>query len=122
MGCAGGCGNGAGGVGVTGGVEYRRWDVIDATVTGWAHYGVLIETDDGQHGFVHFTYVNPPAWPEPGERVRGVVLGVEHLGVRLAVMRGYVEAIEGAENPAAAARAWDGSGHRPPKPPIDVSW
>lgn len=99
---------------------YRRFDLTGATVAGWAHYGLLIETDDGHRGYVDASYVNPPAWPEIGTRVRGVVLGVApNVGVRLALTRGYVAAVGGAEDRHAAAHSCDSAGLRPPTPPIE---
>jgi predicted RNA-binding protein with RPS1 domain len=59
---------------------YDRGDEIDVVVTGTQHYGVLVETNDGEKGWIESEYLSglvlePRDWPPVGTVLRGLVLG-----------------------------------------------
>jgi hypothetical protein len=88
----------------------RRYDVVEFTVTRWAHYGLLIESDDGEPGFVDSSYITDDVgepWPVPGTRLRCVVLAIAKGGrISAAATPGYVAAIASATDPNEAATRW----------------
>ncbi|MFD8494902.1 hypothetical protein [Amycolatopsis sp. NPDC059657] len=88
----------------------RRYDVIDCSVVGQAHYGLLIESEDGERGFVDRAHISDDPgepWPVVGQRLRCVVLGYTNDGrLRAASTPTYVEMVATAEDPALAAARW----------------
>lgn len=88
----------------------RRYDVVSCSVVGHARYGLLIESEDGEQGYVGSGEISDKPgepWPPVGERLRCVVLGYAK-GDRLrgAATPSYVAKIATAEDPAAAADEW----------------
>lgn len=60
--------------------DYRRYSVVPVTVTGHAHYGVLVTVPSGEPGWIESEYlddvrVQPEDWPPIGSVVDAVVLG-----------------------------------------------
>lgn len=57
-----------------------RGQEVGFVVTGAAHYGVLIETDSAERGWIEAEYISDARltqaeWPEAGTSLRGLVLG-----------------------------------------------
>ncbi|WP_409496694.1 hypothetical protein [Amycolatopsis sp. cmx-11-12] len=89
----------------------KRYDLVRCTVVGHVHYGLLIETEDGERGFVDSSYITDgigEPWPAVGQQLRCVVLGYARRGnrIRVAATPSYVDALAAAEDGAAAAKAW----------------
>ena len=80
-------------------VQRERFEVIRCVVVGSAPYGVLVETSDGEEGWVEAEYldhgpVDPTRWPFPGTHLDAVVLGYANDGrIRVASTPAYVEMI-----------------------------
>jgi hypothetical protein len=50
-----------------------RYDIVDCVVLGHGPYGLLIESEDGERGFVDSSYITDTPgepWPEKGQRLR----------------------------------------------------
>ena len=88
----------------------RRYDIVHCTVTGHVHYGLLVESQDGERGFVDSSYIaDKPGepWPEVGQQLRCVVLGyTKENRLRVGATPSYVEMLAAADDPATAAKAW----------------
>jgi hypothetical protein len=88
----------------------HRYDVVECSVIGHVRYGLLIESRDGESGFVdraHITDRPGESWPAVGQPLRCVVLGYTKEGrLRAAATPLYVEMIAAADDPAAAANTW----------------
>ena len=61
-------------------VGRMRGQEVDFVVTGTQHYGVLIQTDSGERGWIEAEYISDAAlrqeeWPTAGTSLRGLVLG-----------------------------------------------
>lgn len=57
-----------------------RGAVVQFTVSGHQHYGVLVTTDEGERGWIEAEYLSKDQlsqaqWPAIGTRLRGLVLG-----------------------------------------------
>jgi hypothetical protein len=87
-----------------------RYDVVPCTVTGHVRYGLLIESEDGERGYVDSAYVTDKPgepWPAVGDQVRAVVLNYVQGGrLRVATSPTYVEQLIATGDPVAAADAW----------------
>lgn len=87
----------------------RRYDIVHCSVVGHAHYGLLVESQDGERGFVdraHITDKPGEPWPATGRQLRCVVLGyTKDNRLRAAATPSYVETVAAADDPAAAANA-----------------
>lgn len=69
-------------------------------VTGAQHYGVLIETDSGERGWIEAEYlsdarIRPEEWPAAGTSLRGLVLGYTADGR----IRVCLRAVDGHQSP-----------------------
>lgn len=88
----------------------RRYDIVHCSVVGHAQYGLLIESEDGERGFVDSSYVTDTpgeAWPAVGQRLRCVVLGYTNNGrLRAAATPLYVEMLAAADDPVTAVQEW----------------
>jgi hypothetical protein len=88
----------------------NRYDVIHCSVVGHKHYGLLIESEDGERGFVDgIDITDKPGepWPAVGQRLRCVVLGYARDGrLRAAAKPLYVEIVDGVDDPLAAIAEW----------------
>lgn len=88
----------------------RRYDVVHCSVVGHARYGLLIESQDGERGFVDSSYITDKPgepWPAVGQRLRCVVLGHTREGrLRAPAMPLYVETVAAADDPVAAVDTW----------------
>jgi hypothetical protein len=65
--------------------EHARGDEVLFTVTGAQHYGILIQTDSGERGWVEEEYLSDrklrrEEWPPVGVSLRGLVLGYARDG------------------------------------------
>ena len=61
----------------------RRHDIVHCSVVGHVRYGLLIESEDGERGFVDSSYIGgrpDEPWPEVGRRLQCVVLGYTGAG------------------------------------------
>lgn len=89
---------------------HARYEVVQCSVNGHAPYGLLIESEDGERGFVDSSYItdNPgEPWPVIGQQLRCVVLGYTRGGrLRVAATPRYVEMVAAAGDPAAANDQW----------------
>ncbi|QIS10145.1 hypothetical protein [Nocardia arthritidis] len=87
-----------------------RYEVVRCSVYGHAPYGLLIESEDGERGFVDSSYItdNPgEPWPAVGQQLRCVVLCYTGDGrLCAAAIPLYVEMVAAADDPAAAADQW----------------
>ena len=59
---------------------HARGDEVQVSVTGFQHYGVLVETDAGEAGWIEAEYLSNQMltqddWPGVGTSLRGLVLG-----------------------------------------------
>ncbi len=64
---------------------YERGDEIQVMVTGAQPYGLLIEANEGEKGWIETEYLSdtklePRDWPPVGTRLRGLVLGYTRDG------------------------------------------
>lgn len=88
----------------------RRYDVVHCSVVGHAQYGLLVESEDGEHGFVDSSYITDTPgepWPAVGRRLRCVVLGYTKEGrLRAAATPLYVEMVAAADDPVTAVDEW----------------
>jgi hypothetical protein len=84
--------------------------VVLCTVIGHVHYGPLIESEDGEQGYVDSTYVTDKPdepWPAVGDQVRCVVLNYVQGGrLRVAASPTYVGGMIATGDPVASADAW----------------
>jgi hypothetical protein len=81
-------------------VVRSRYDIVECVAIKHVPYGVLVELDPDERGWIEGDYVNdarsidPETWPPPGSRVIAVVLGTTRDGrVRLTSLPSYVEQI-----------------------------
>jgi hypothetical protein len=81
-----------------------RYDIVECVVIRHAPYGVLVELDPEERGWIEGDYVNearsidPRTWPPPKSRVIAVVLGTTRDGrVRLASVPSFVERIRSGD-------------------------
>lgn len=90
--------------------ERRRYDVVNCVVIGHARYGLLIESEDGECGFVDSSDITDTPgepWPAVGEDLRCIVLGHAKDGrLRVAVTPAYVDVVAAADDPATAVDHW----------------
>lgn len=88
----------------------RRYDVVHCSVVGHARYGLLVESEDGEHGFVDSSYITDKPgepWPAVGRRLRCVVLGyTKDDRLRVAATPLYVEMVAAADDPVTAVDEW----------------
>lgn len=61
-------------------MRLQRGEEVGFQVTGAQHYGVLIETEAGERGWIEEEYLSRTKltredWPPVGTRLRGLVLG-----------------------------------------------
>ncbi|MEV8443909.1 hypothetical protein AB0425_41600 [Actinosynnema sp. NPDC051121] len=88
----------------------RRYEVVHCSVVGHAGYGLLVESEDGERGYVdssHITDEPGEPWPAVGRRLPCVVLGYTKEGrLRAATTPLYVEMVAAADDPAAAVEEW----------------
>ncbi|RAS68448.1 hypothetical protein C8D87_102513 [Lentzea atacamensis] len=88
----------------------NRYDVVHCLVIGHVQYGLLIESEDGERGFVDSSYVTDQPgepWPEVGRRLRCLVLGYANDGrLRAATTPLCVEMVAAADDPVAAVKRW----------------
>lgn len=91
----------------------QRYAVVSGTVVSHPHYGVFLTTDAGDRAFVDSDYVadgdvRRDEWPQPGERVRGMVLGVTRDGrVRLTTRQSDLDLVDECVDASRAMAAWD---------------
>jgi hypothetical protein len=84
-----------------------RGDEVEFIVTGAQPYGILVETVDGERGWVEDDAIaEGPVlprsdWPQPGERLRGLVLGYTRDGR----IRACLRAVDGHASPDSWPRA-----------------
>ncbi|MGW6448601.1 hypothetical protein [Lentzea sp. NPDC055074] len=87
-----------------------RYDIVHCLVTGRVRYGLLIESEDGERGFVDSSYITDQPgepWPELGQRLRCIVLGYAKDGrLRAAATPLCVEMVASADDPVAAVERW----------------
>jgi hypothetical protein len=97
----------------------HRYDVIQCSVIGHAQYGLLIESEDGERGYVDSTHITDKPrepWPAVGQRLRCVVLGYTKEGrLRAAATPQYVEVVAAADDPVAADDQWSLSTGKGPR-------
>jgi len=60
--------------------EYLRGQIVSVTVTGAAHYGVLVTVPSGERGWIESHYLDDVRvpledWPASGTLLEAVVLG-----------------------------------------------
>ncbi len=88
----------------------RRYDIVHCTVVRHVHYGLLIESQDGERGFVDSSYISDrprEPWPEVGQDLRCVVLGYDRDGrLRTAAMPTYVALLASTGDPGEALSQW----------------
>jgi hypothetical protein len=85
----------------------QRYDVVTCVVTKHVRYGLVVEIDSGEQGWIDSGYIadsagqsSPSAWPSPGSTLAAVVLGMDRMGrVRLASRPSYVELIRSGARP-----------------------
>ena len=88
-----------------------RYDVVRCVVTKHVRYGVLVDIDTGERGWIDDDdltegVVNPSIWPQPGTRLTAVVLHVTRDGrVGLSALPKFVELVGEAVDPAKAVAA-----------------
>ena len=80
--------------------RHARGDEARFTVTGAAHYGVLIQTDSGERGWIEDEYLNDrmlrrEEWPPIGVSLRGLVMGYDSHGR----IRVCLRAVDGRTSP-----------------------
>ena len=80
--------------------RYMRGQEVGFVVTGAQHYGVLIETDSGERGWIEAEYISDARlrqeeWPAPGTSLRGLVLGYTADGR----IRVCLREVDGRESP-----------------------
>jgi hypothetical protein len=84
----------------------RRYDVVRCSVVGRVHYGLLIESADGERGYVDSADITDQPgepWPEIGQQLPCVVLGYTKEGrLRAAARPLYVEIVATADDRVAA--------------------
>lgn len=91
---------------------FSRFDVVECTVVGHRHFGILVEADDGTPGFIDKAevsddYVDSTGWPLVGSRIRCVVLGHSHDGrIRVTSAPAHVELVNSLDDPQQALREW----------------
>ncbi|MFS8101787.1 hypothetical protein LFM09_32130 [Lentzea alba] len=91
----------------------RRYAVVSGTVVSHPPYGIFLTTDTGDRAFIDSDYVadggvRRDEWPQPGERVRGMVLGVTRDGrVRLSTRQSDVDLVDEGVDASRAMAAWD---------------
>jgi hypothetical protein len=87
-----------------------RYDMVHGSVVGHVRYGLLIESEDGERGFVDSSYISDgpgEAWPEVGRRLRCVVLGYTREGrLRVAATPTYVDVMASTGDSVAAWEQW----------------
>lgn len=87
-----------------------RYDIVHCLVIGHARYGILIESEDSELGFVDSSYITDQPgepWPEVGQRLRCMVLGYAKDGkLRVAATPLCVEMVAASDDPAAAVERW----------------
>lgn len=88
----------------------RRYDIVHCTVVGHVRYGLLIESEDGERGYVDSSYITDrpgEPWPEVGLQLRCVVLGYTRDGrLRVAATPTYVDVLAPTGDPVAAVDQW----------------
>lgn len=88
----------------------RRYDIVHCSVVGHAPYGLLIESEDGERGFVDSSYISDrpgEPWPEVGRRLQCVVLGQTRDGrLRVAATPTYVDVVALTGDAIAAYEQW----------------
>jgi hypothetical protein len=89
----------------------RRYDVVRCSVVGHVHYGLLIESADGERGFVDSADITDrpgEPWPAIGQQLMCVVLGYTKEGrLRGAARPLYAEMIAAADDPDRAAQEYE---------------
>ena len=81
-----------------------RYDIVECVVIKHVPYGVLVELDAGERGWIDGDHTNdarsidPRTWPPPGVQVMAVVWGTTRDGrVRLASLPSYVARIRAGD-------------------------
>jgi len=75
----------------------KRFDPVECVVVGHIHYGLLIESEDGERGFVDRMYIGGAPgtpWPAVGTVLPCVVIGYTRRfnRLRVATMASYLKA------------------------------
>lgn len=102
---------GARGVTVSG-TEHPRYTVVSCTVVDHQRYGLVIQSELGQRGFVDRAEISDGVisvdmWPKVGDQIRGVVLGYTNDGrIRISARPRDVTLIESLAEPMAAMEEW----------------
>jgi hypothetical protein len=92
--------------------EHARYEIIECTVTGHATYGLLVESQSGERGYVDREYINDSgsehtAWPGVGEAILGAVLGYTKDGrLRISTQPSYIDLIRTSTDIHGILDAW----------------
>lgn len=89
-----------------------KYAIVELVVVGHQPFGLLVQDDSGQRGFVDRADIadDPAAgggWPKVGDRIPGVVLGYTRDGrLRVSTRERDLGLVGSLANPADALQAW----------------